>query len=180
VSVKGRSPQAKDAAQKVAKLIPHWQDGEKFEVDTRRLKHRLGYFHITPEDADAINTIHEIIDPMIYEIVEVFYAQIGNFNNLNRIILEHSSPERLKKTFRRFVLEMGVNIDTVSYAESRLRVGGFGLGLVKTLSTIYPGYAPTFTGTVIGGIWGLVCGFICGAVVALIYNFLQDHCAKSN
>ncbi len=60
------------------------------------------------------------------------------------------------------------------------RLGGFGLGLVKTLSTIYPGYAPTFTGTVIGGLWGLVCGFICGAVVALIYNYLQGLCARSD
>jgi hypothetical protein len=59
----------------------------------------------------------------------------------------------------------------------RARIG-FGLGLVKTLSSIYPGYAPTFTGTVIGGSWGLVCGFVCGAVIALIYNYLQGLCAQ--
>jgi len=112
-----------DAGEKVAKLIPHWQNGDMLEVDTRRLKNRLGYFQIGPDDADAIREIHEIIDPMIDEIVSIFYAQIGNFNNLNRIISQHSSPEKLKKTFRRFVLEMGINIDTAAYAESRLKVG---------------------------------------------------------
>lgn len=123
MSTKVRSPKAKDGTQKVARLIPNWQDAETPEVDIRRLKHRLGYFQITADDDAAIRQIHKIIDPMIDEIVDVFYAQIGNFNNLNRIISEHSSPEKLKKTFRRFVLEMGININTAAYAESRLRVG---------------------------------------------------------
>jgi hypothetical protein len=69
---------------------------------------------------------------------------------------------------------------TTRRLHAQARLGGFGLGLVKTLSSIYPGYAPTFTGTVIGGIWGLVCGFVCGAVIALIYNYLQGLCAQSD
>ena len=109
--------------EKVSRLIPSWYDSKTFDIDIRRLKHRQAYFDIQPDDYRAFSEIHQIIDPMIDEIVDVFYAQIGNFNNLNRIINNHSSPAKLKKTFRRFVLEMGVNVDTAEYAESRLKVG---------------------------------------------------------
>ena len=46
----------------------------------------------------------------------------------------------------------------------------WGTSIVTTLSSLYIGFDPTFTGGIVGGIWGFFDGAIGGAIVAWIYN----------
>jgi len=55
--------------------------------------------------------------------------------------------------------------------------GDWGGPLLDLLSSIYFGFNGTFKGSVIGLLWGLFDGFIFGVLVALIYNFVVNHCS---
>ena len=95
----------------------------RFGVSQKKIGRRLDYFLIGPDDVEAMKEIHAIIDPMSESIVEAFYAHIGSFNQLTRIIKSNSTVVALKKTLTRFVTEIGVDMDTMEYAEKRLQVG---------------------------------------------------------
>ncbi len=47
---------------------------------------------------------------------------------------------------------------------------GWGTGFVEMMSSLYIGFAPTFSGGVIGAIWGFIDGAIGGAIIAVVYN----------
>jgi diguanylate cyclase (GGDEF)-like protein len=95
----------------------------RFGVNLKKIGRRLDYFLIGPDDVAAMKEIHAIIDPMSESIVEAFYAHIGSFNQLTRIIESHSTVAALKKTLTQFVTEIGVDMDTMEYVEKRLQVG---------------------------------------------------------
>ena len=49
---------------------------------------------------------------------------------------------------------------------------GWGTLFVKTMSSFYEGYMPTFGGGIVGAIWGFVDGFIGGVLFAFFYNLI--------
>ena len=53
---------------------------------------------------------------------------------------------------------------------------GWGIALVKVLSSLYIGYSPTLVGSIAGAVWGFVDGFLGGALVAWLYNKLLPVC----
>ncbi|MCK4870116.1 MAG: bacteriophage holin [Gammaproteobacteria bacterium] len=59
-------------------------------------------------------------------------------------------------------------------------VGGYGLGFVKGIGTIYVGYGATMTGALIGAAWGFVDACVGGILVAWIYNLFCRGFGKSN
>ena len=48
--------------------------------------------------------------------------------------------------------------------------GGWGSELVKSLGSLYIGYAPTGVGSIVGLVWGFADGFVTGLLIAWIYN----------
>lgn len=57
--------------------------------------------------------------------------------------------------------------------------GGWGVGFVTTIGSMYIGYTNTYLGSIIGGIWGFVDGFIGGILLAWFYNCFCCCCKKS-
>ncbi|MCP4177984.1 MAG: membrane-associated protein [bacterium] len=47
---------------------------------------------------------------------------------------------------------------------------GWGIGVMKIMSTLYIGFSPSFIGGIIGAIWGFFDGVIAGIIIAWIYN----------
>lgn len=54
----------------------------------------------------------------------------------------------------------------------------YGSSLIYQVSTVYYGYAPTFSGGLWGGLWGLMDGFVFGVVAAWVYNLCLSCCPK--
>jgi len=51
--------------------------------------------------------------------------------------------------------------------------GGYGLGFVNALGTVYLGYGEGVMGAVIGLVYGLIDGFIGGYIFAWLYNYFE-------
>lgn len=97
--------------------------GARFGVTPEKIRRRLEYYRIGPDDVAAMAEIHSLIDPMIGSIIEVFYAHIGKFVSLNKIINDHSTVDALKKSLVRFIARLGTDMGSKAYVEERLQVG---------------------------------------------------------
>lgn len=51
-------------------------------------------------------------------------------------------------------------------------LSNWGVEFVNLVSSIYPGFAPTFLGSIIGGIWGFLSGLVWGGIIGSFYNKL--------
>jgi len=63
----------------------------------------------------------------------------------------------------------------VSWGFAMLFVGwasifGWGSKIVEVMSSLYIGFASSFSGGIIGAIWGFFDGAIGGAIIAFVYN----------
>jgi hypothetical protein len=47
---------------------------------------------------------------------------------------------------------------------------GWGIDIVKIISSLYIGFAPSFLGGIIGGVWGFTDGAVGGLIIAIVYN----------
>ena len=52
---------------------------------------------------------------------------------------------------------------------------GWGVPFIKTMGTMYVGYASTFWGGIIGGIWAFIDGFIGGFLIGFLYNIFRKR-----
>lgn len=55
---------------------------------------------------------------------------------------------------------------------------GYGLMMISTIGSIYPGYAPTVAGSFIGAFWGFLDVFIFFIVAGIIYRVMKKCCNK--
>jgi hypothetical protein len=55
---------------------------------------------------------------------------------------------------------------------------GYGLMMISTIASIYPGYAPTLAGSFIGAFWGFCDLFLFFLVAGFIYCILNKLCSK--
>lgn len=51
----------------------------------------------------------------------------------------------------------------------------WGTVLVRTMASLYIGFAPSFVGGIIGAVWAFVDGIIGGAALAWLYNRLAKR-----
>lgn len=65
----------------------------------------------------------QVIRPNSDSILDSFYASLTGVENFNSIVSQHSNPERLKSTQKRYLLSLGVDFDQRQYFEERLRIG---------------------------------------------------------
>jgi len=52
-------------------------------------------------------------------------------------------------------------------------LGGWGTGLLESLSSMYIGYKAGFLGSAIAAVWSFVEGFVTFYLIAWVYDYLQ-------
>ncbi|XID92008.1 protoglobin domain-containing protein [Paenibacillaceae bacterium WGS1546] len=92
-----------------------------FDSD-QRLDEQLQLIGLSEEDERAIQAVRPLILEQIEQIIESFYAKIGELPHLQRIVSEHSTIDRLKSTLRRHVVEMFESRIDADYIRKRLRI----------------------------------------------------------
>jgi len=85
----------------------------------------------------------------------------------------------VKKDCSKLALAMALGIISAVYvffAGITAWLFDWGTSVVEVISSLYIGYAPSFTGAIIGAVWAFIDGFIAGLLIAWIYNkFLQKQ-----
>lgn len=108
------------------KDIPTIAERSKEEVVTINMAeqqtNQLQFINLTEDDLRIIKYMQPLISENVDAIVDSFYQQIAEQDNLSAIIQQHSSTERLKVTLKRHVLEMMNGSLDASYIEQRNRI----------------------------------------------------------
>ncbi len=71
-----------------------------------------------------------------------------------------------------FAIAAGVSWGLYMLFLGWISVGGYGAGIVQTLSSLYIGFEPGLLGGIIGGLLGFIDGAIGGAILAFVYNLI--------
>ncbi|MBE3571021.1 MAG: globin-coupled sensor protein [Bacillales bacterium] len=69
-------------------------------------KNLVSFVGLTADDLQRLANIRPLFEKHVYKIVEAFYDRIGSMPNLVQIIQSHSTIDRLKQTFRAYLLDM--------------------------------------------------------------------------
>ncbi|MBW7474641.1 globin-coupled sensor protein [Paenibacillus oenotherae] len=92
------------------------------QISTERRK-QLDYTGITEEDLMLLAQHREIFSQVCHEVVERFYARIGQQPELNAIISRFSTIERLKETMRIYWMSLSDGRIDETFIQNRIRVG---------------------------------------------------------
>lgn len=84
---------------------------------------RMSFIKLTEEDVKNLVAIRPIIEKNIVTVVDKFYENILQQSHLMSIVTQHSTIERLKKTFRQYVLDMVSGEIGPEYIKRRRVVG---------------------------------------------------------
>ncbi len=55
---------------------------------------------------------------------------------------------------------------------------GYGVAYVALLSSVYPGFSPSFLGSVLGAFWGFIGSFVFAVLVSALYNGFVCKCGR--
>ncbi|GEN31635.1 methyl-accepting chemotaxis protein [Cerasibacillus quisquiliarum] len=107
----------------------NWHEYLNFSQDTNmnqvniEMNKRLSFLGINDKTLQHISDAAEIISPYLTEIVDTFYETITSYEELQQLIHEHSTVERLKQTMMTYLeqfLRAEINHD---YIKSRQMIG---------------------------------------------------------
>lgn len=86
----------------------------------------------------------------------------------------------MKLNVKKYSLIVGIVWGLCIILVGWLAAAGWGNQLiVKSFSTLYIGFKPTFFGSIIGGLWGLLDGLVFCYLVVVLYNkFFSKSRAK--
>jgi len=97
---------------------------QQFGLDSESRNQRMKLLELTDDDlALAITLVQTIIKPHIDEIVNQFYEKLMQDPTAYQFIGDPEMLRRLKKIQKNYLLNLGIDFDTESYFESRLRAG---------------------------------------------------------
>ncbi len=95
-----------------------------YGYDDDAIRARLTFLSLTEADNRlALRLQHEVITPYASDIIDGFYHGLEENDDFNRIISQGFDIERLKRTQTYYLLSLGVDFNTISYFEERLRIG---------------------------------------------------------
>ena len=98
---------------------------ESIGLDAAEIAGRLEILDLADEgslrDGRALQS--QVIRPNVDAILERFYDSLIDIDAFNDIISQHSDPEQLRSTQKRYLFSMGIAFDQPRYFEERLRVG---------------------------------------------------------
>lgn len=100
--------------------------------DKSDIQNQLKLIHFTEEELRSLIVIRPYMEKHIEEIVDTFYNTITAIPHLKKIIEDHSTVERLKKTLRIHILEMFSGKIDEEFIQKRMRIAQvhFKIGLV--------------------------------------------------
>ncbi|BFH67073.1 hypothetical protein J27TS7_13250 [Paenibacillus dendritiformis] len=84
---------------------------------------QINYIGITDFDVDLLHSKESEFRAVVDVLVEELYEQITAQPELHRIILQHSTVERLKETQRWYFLSMASGVINEPFIEKRLHIG---------------------------------------------------------
>lgn len=86
---------------------------------------RLSYTGLSdPDAAVLIDTLHrDVIVPNVDRIIDRFYEALAKSREFNALVRTDAERQRIRDTQRRYLLELGRNVNTRKYFEDRVRIG---------------------------------------------------------
>lgn len=119
---------------------------KQLRITTREISRRKEFFSFSDTDISALKTLHPMITENIHKIVEKFYQHILPFNEIDRLIGDAETLEKLRNHQKMYILTLFQGQYDEEYIHSRLRIGvvhkrigvepKFYVSAVHTLSTI--------------------------------------------
>lgn len=96
---------------------------DQLKLTGREIARRKEYFNFTDKDCQSLIGLREIVAESIDEIVEEFYRHITPFNEMDRLIGDADTLQKLKNHQRIYILSLFDGQYDEDYVHSRLRVG---------------------------------------------------------
>ena len=94
----------------------------KIIVSSQEVRQQLKLIQLTEADLGLIQAFGEVIRDQIDELVDVFYHTMLNVPQLQAIITNHSSVERLRVTLHNHILTLFQGVIDDSFVKARLKV----------------------------------------------------------
>lgn len=96
---------------------------EQLKITQREIARRKEYLGFTEQDRVTLASLRETIEENIEEIVEEFYKRILPFSEMDRVIGDAETLQRLKNHQRNYIFSLFDGQYDEDYVRSRLRVG---------------------------------------------------------
>ncbi|MBU0970352.1 MAG: GGDEF domain-containing protein, partial [Proteobacteria bacterium] len=96
---------------------------EQMKITGREIARRKALLSFDEKDALSLSGFKPIVFSNIEVIVEKFYDWVTSFGDLDRLIGDRESLERLKKYQQQYILTLFDGQYDEEYVHSRLRVG---------------------------------------------------------
>lgn len=96
----------------------------KYGFDAAGRRERLVLARLGEEDKALARLLHEeVIAPRVNELVDDFYAWLGQQPRARQFLDGEEQVARLRETQRAYLLSLGQDFDSEAYFEDRLRIG---------------------------------------------------------
>ncbi len=96
----------------------------QFGITKVEIKQREKFLGFDQNDGRNLRQIHEIVKQEAEPIIEAFYAHLMQFEELKeRFFFDRAVLQRLKKTQRQYLAELGCGMTSPRYFERGLRIG---------------------------------------------------------
>ncbi|MFT9846646.1 methyl-accepting chemotaxis protein [Aneurinibacillus sp. REN35] len=97
---------------------------QKSDIQTTpRLGDKLKFLEMTTHDIDSIKKLENVIDQLAVEITNRHYRMLSEYGNLEKIMQDHSTVDRLSQTFIQYVKSIPrIKLDT-EYIQNRVKIG---------------------------------------------------------
>ncbi len=92
-------------------------------LTTQEIEMRKRLVGFTDEDALLLTHLRDMFTSAADRVVDHFYAHITEFSELKNIINQHSTVEKLKKTQKKYFIELASGKYDLTYFQERYRIG---------------------------------------------------------
>ncbi|OIJ18409.1 hypothetical protein BKP45_12610 [Anaerobacillus alkalidiazotrophicus] len=90
---------------------------------TDRMQNKLSYLQLNNKDLEIIKKLDYLFDKYCEDITERHYEMVGRFANLQNIIDQHSTRERLSNTFIKYLQSIPRSEINEEYISGRVKIG---------------------------------------------------------
>lgn len=96
---------------------------EQMKITEREIAARKALLKFTPEEEHLLRDLQPLIVDHIDDIVNAFYAQLTAFDEVQLVIGDAETFNRLHSSMRRYILELFDGVYDWDYVNKRLRIG---------------------------------------------------------
>lgn len=93
------------------------------KITEEEIEMRKQIVGFTEEDALLLTDLQDVFAEAADGVVEQFYVHITKFSEMANVINQHSTVERLKKTQKKYFLELATGRYDLAYFQERFRIG---------------------------------------------------------